>query len=37
MKKLVLSTLLTSGHIHFVTDGLSNINHNQIKNLSALT
>lgn len=37
MKKLVLSTLLASGHINFVTDGSSDINHNQIKNLSALT
>lgn len=37
MKKLVLSTLLTSGHINFVTDGSSDINHNQINNLSALT
>lgn len=37
MKKLVSSTLLASGHINFVTDGSSDINHIRIKNLSALT
>lgn len=37
MKKLVLSTLLASGHINFVTDGSSDINHNRINKLSAPT
>lgn len=37
IKKLVLSTLLASEHINFVTGGSSDINHNQINNLSVLT
>lgn len=37
MKKLVLSKLLNAGHINFVIDDSSNINHNCINNLSMLT
>ena len=37
MKKLFLSLLLASGHINFATDGSSDINHNRINNLPALT
>lgn len=36
IKKLVLNIFLASGHINFVTDDLSDINHNYINNLSKL-